>query len=67
MTDAILNREAALVPMSDNDPTAHLNRVASLVPHTLPASAITATVNSVRAFVIMSRPHGWDIFNDPAL
>lgn len=67
MTDAILNREAALVPMSENDPTAQINRQSSLVPHTLPASAITAICNRACAYVIVTRPHDWGLFDDPAL
>lgn len=64
MTEARLNREALVVPVGDNDPTAHLNREALVVGHTLPASEITARVNRLALIVVMSRPHGWDIFAD---
>jgi hypothetical protein len=67
MTDAILNREALVVPVGDNDPTARLNRQALIAGHTLPASAISAHLNRLSVIVVMSRPHGWGIFDDPPL
>lgn len=62
MTDAILNREAVLVPVSDIDPATRLNREGVAVAHSLPSSAITTRLNRVGVLVAISRPHGWDLF-----
>lgn len=64
MTDTRLNREAVIIPMSENDPDARLNREAVIILHTLPSSAITTRLNRLGCLVAMSRPHGWEIFAD---
>lgn len=64
MTEARLNREALVVPVGDNDPTAHLNREGAVVLHTLPSTEITTRLNRIGLIVVMSRPHGWDVFAD---
>ena len=67
MVDARIHREAVSVAITDADPDARLARVGVVAAHTLPATEISARFYRMSIVVAISRPHGWDMFDDPAL
>ena len=69
MTQARIAREATAVAVSEaaGDTAVRLAREATAVAHHFPEANTSLRLASLRVNVAISRPHGWDIFDDPAL
>lgn len=67
--DARLGREAVLVPHGDDttEVEVRLGREAVGVAHVFPTTDVTMRMARLGVIVAITRPHGWDIHDDPAL
>ena len=62
-----LGREAVAVGVSGPIGEGRLAREAAAVGHHFPESLTEGRLARVCVVVAISRPHGWDIFDDPPL
>lgn len=67
MTEARIAREATTVAVSSDEAEARLAREAVNVAHHFPEANTKLRLARLGVVVAISRPHGWDIFDDPAL
>lgn len=62
-----LGREAVVVAIGDVASDARLGRHAVTVAHHFPEASTDGNLARVCVVVAISRPHGWDVFDDPPL
>lgn len=64
-----LGRESVVIAISNDaaNSAARLAREAVTVGHHFPESLTEGRLGRVCAVIAISRPHGWDVFDDPPL
>lgn len=69
MTEARIVRETTVVPISGDtdDAAARIAREGTAVAHHFPEASTNLRMARLGVFIAISRPHGWDVFDDPAL
>ena len=69
MTQARIAREAVVVPLSGDadDAALRLAREAVSVAHHFPEANTNLRLARFGVVIAISRPHGWDFFDDPPL
>lgn len=69
MTEARIAREMTVVPLSGNtgDAAARIVRETVEVAHHFPEANTNLRLARLSVVIAISRPHGWDVFDDPPL